>query len=252
MQRAGLIVVLVFTFLTLGLSIAPLRAETFECLVEPYLEVEIGSGVPGILDRVPVDRGDRVRKDQVVAELRSDVERASFDLVKARVEYAARRVERSVELYRRQMISIEERDELETEHELLKLELIEAEERLKLRTIRSPLSGVVVKRHFSPGEYVQEDPIMLLAQIDPLRIEVVVPVALYGRVEVGMIASVEWEIPTGGPHSATVTIVDPVIDAASGTIGIRLELPNPDHRLPAGTQCSVEFPVEMEQAAGDQ
>jgi len=109
----------------------------------------------------------------------------------------------------------------------------------------------VVKRHFSPGEYVQEDPIMLLAQIDPLRVEVVVPVELYGRVEVGMIAGVEWEIPTGGPHSATVTIVDPVIDAASGTIGIRLELPNPDYRLPAGTKCSVEFPVAMERAAGD-
>lgn len=251
MHRARLMVALVFTFLSLVPSIAVLRAETFECLVEPYVEVEIGSGVPGILDQVPVDRGDRVRKDQVVAELRSDLERASYNLVKARVEYAARRVERSKELYRRQMISIEERDELETEHALLELELIEAEERLKLRTIRSPLDGVVVKRHFSPGEYIQQDPIMLLAQIDPLRVEVVVPVTLYGRIEVGMTAGVEWEIPTGGPHFATVTIVDPVVDAASGTIGIRLELPNPDYRLPAGTKCSVEFPIETKRAEGD-
>jgi multidrug efflux pump subunit AcrA (membrane-fusion protein) len=40
-----------------------------------------------------------------------------------------------------------------------------------------------------------------------------------------------------------VTVVDPVVDAASGTIGIRLELPNPGHRLPAGTKCEVRFPI---------
>jgi membrane fusion protein (multidrug efflux system) len=39
-----------------------------------------------------------------------------------------------------------------------------------------------------------------------------------------------------------VTIVDQVFDAASGTIGIRLELPNSDYALPAGLKCQVRFP----------
>ena len=41
---------------------------------------------------------------------------------------------------------------------------------------------------------------------------------------------------------ATVTIVDQVLDAASGTIGIRLELPNPGYALPAGIRCHARFP----------
>ena len=219
------------------------RAEKFECLVEPYLRVALSSGIPGILGEVNVDRGDFVKKDQVLARLVSDAEEAAYELARARAEFAERRVERNQELYRKQMISIHEKDEMETEAKLLKLELRESEENLRRRSIRSPLDGVVTKRHLSPGEYVQEDPVLELAQIDPLRVEVVVPVRLYGKIEPGMTAQVEWEAPLLGVQTATVTVVDPVVDAASGTIGIRLELPNPEHELPAGTQCRVSFPI---------
>ncbi|MCP3980039.1 MAG: efflux RND transporter periplasmic adaptor subunit [bacterium] len=219
-------------------------AEKFQCLVEPYSEVEISSGVPGILDEVTVDRGDFVEEGQMLARLRSDVEQAAYDVAKARAEFAARRAARNEELYLKQMISIHEKDELETEAALLLLEVREAEERLKRRTISSPLRGVVVKRHFSPGEFVQEDPVLELARIDPLRVEVALPVRLYGKVRVGMTGRVTWEVPLGKPREAKVTVVDPVVDAASGTIGVRLELPNPTLSLPAGTKCSVEFPID--------
>lgn len=241
--------------LAVGLALAgpgtASTAERFECLVEPYLEVNVSSAVEGILDQVLVDRGDFVKKGQVLATLKSDVQRAHYDLVKAKAEFAARKVERNEELSRKQMISIHEKDEMETETQLLKLELREAEELLKQRTIRSPLDGVVVRRFYSGGEFVQEKPIVSLAQIDPLRIEVAVPVRLYRQVQVGMVAQVEWESPLGGELPAKVTVVDPVLDAASGTIGIRLELPNPKRQRPAGTKCLVRFPITGAAPGGD-
>jgi len=221
-----------------------LRAEKFECLVEPFVEVQVSSSVPGILAEVRVDRGDFVTKDQILAALESELEQASYELAKARMEFAARKVQRNEELYRKQMISIHEKDEMETELQLLRLELRESEARLKRRTIPSPINGVVVERMYTPGEFVQEDPILSLAQLDPLRIEVSVPMHLYGKIQVGMTGRVEWEVPLGGTQRAQVTVVDPVFDAASGTIGIRLELPNTDYRLPAGTKCLVEFPID--------
>jgi len=42
-------------------------------------------------------------------------------------------------------------------------------------------------------------------------------------------------------YGAKVTVVDRVVDAASGTFGVRLELPNPNYRLPAGLKCKVPF-----------
>lgn len=214
-----------------------------ECLVEPYRKVAVSSSVPGVLAEVKVDRGDSVKKGQVVASLVSGVERAQYDLAKAKAEFAARKVERNREMYRKQLISIGEKDELETEWEILKLALREAEERLKQRTIASPYDGVVARRMSSPGEFVSDKPIVELVQLNPLRVEVFVPVSLYGKIKVGMTGLVEWESPIGGSHPATVKVVDSVVDAASGTIGIRLEVPNPSLKLPAGTKCSVRFPA---------
>jgi len=219
------------------------RAEKFEGLVVPYQEVKLSSAVPGVLEEVLVDRGDVVKKGQILVRLKSDAERANYELVKARAAFAARKVVRNEELYRRQMISIHEKDELETERELLKLEAKEVEERLKLRSVVSPLDGVVMRRFYSPGEFVEQEPILSLAQVDPLRVELVVPVAYYGKIRTGMTATIAWEVPVGGAHKATVTVVDPVVDAASGTIGVRLELPNPKHVLPAGTKCWVNLPI---------
>ena len=221
-----------------------LRAQKHECLVEPYLDVSVSTAVPGILDEVNVDRGDVVSTGQVLATLLSDAEKANYELVKARAEFAARRAERNEEMFLKQMISAHEKDELETDAQLLTLEVREVEERLKQRTVWSPLDGVVVERMFSPGEFVSDDPILRLAQVDPLRVEVAVPGTLWGKIKVGMTGQVEWEAPVEGLHPAKVTVVDPVIDAASGTLGIRLELPNPRRKLPAGTKCWVTFPIE--------
>jgi multidrug efflux pump subunit AcrA (membrane-fusion protein) len=50
------------------------------------------------------------------------------------------------------------------------------------------------------------------------------------------------ETPVGGELEAKVMVVDSLIDAASGTFGVRLELPNPGRRIPAGLRCRIEFP----------
>jgi len=234
--------------LTVRILLAPTSAAAaadggrLDCLVEPSLKVEVSSAVPGVLEEVKVDRGTQVKKGQVLATLVSGVERALYESAKAKAAFAQRKVERTREMYRKQMISIGEKDELETQWELLKLEQREAEEKLKQRTILSPCDGVVVKRMNSPGEFVQEKPILDLVQLNPLRIEVVVPVRLYGKIKAGSTGMVEWEAPIGGTYPATVKIVDSVVDAASGTIGVRLELPNPNLKLPAGTKCSIRFP----------
>ena len=108
--------------------------------------------------------------------------------------------------------------------------------------VRSPVDGVVVERLLMPGEYRNEQsPIITLAQVNPLRVEVFIPTALYGQVYVGQAAEVSPEAPVGGMHPATVAVVDRVLDAASGTFGVRLELPNPELRLPAGIRCKVAF-----------
>ena len=212
-----------------------------ECLLEPRMTVKIGTPVPGALAEVLVERGAIVRKGQVVATLDSRAQLASVELSKARVDYTRRRMERNEDLYRDELLSIQQKDEMETDAELARLELLERQTQVDIRQIRSPVNGVVVDRLKGPGEYVQETEILELAQIDPLNVEVVVPVGYFGQIPVGSRARIIPEAPLEGSFEAEVKIVDKVIDAASGTFGVRLEIPNRNLAIPAGLRCTAIF-----------
>jgi RND family efflux transporter MFP subunit len=242
--------------------------EDLDCLIEPKEVVTLATPVEGVIETVTVERGDMVKQGQVVATLESSVERAALMLAKARAESDARvenakarlvqstrEHERMQTLARDSLVSTNEVDEAETvyrvaqtEHReavenkfLAEMELARAQAAVDLRVIRSPLDGVVVERFLSPGAFAEPLQIMKLAQIDPLRVEVFAPVSYLGTLEVGEEADVFPEEPVGGRYLAKVTVVDRVVDAASATFGVRLELPNPDLVLPAGLKCKVRL-----------
>jgi hypothetical protein len=82
---------------------------------------------------------------------------------------------------------------------------------------------------------------MTIAQIDPLNVEVILPIKYYGQLRIGSTANISPEEPVGGVFVAKVIVIDRVLDAASGTFGVRLQLPNPENKLPAGIRCNVTF-----------
>ena len=256
-----------------GASSAPSAAGAdlpmpFDCIIEPSEVAEVGSPVTGVIETLHVERGDEVEAGQVVAELESGAEKAAVRVARARarmdgdvqsreasLELGVQRRERAKELFEHEALSLDLRQEIETEavlaelelkrareeRVLAKLELERAVEALKRRTVRTPIPGVVVERMLSAGEVVDEEPILKIAQLDPLRIEVILPSAMFGSVKAGMWGAVIPEMPGDRVHAALVTIVDKVVDAASGTFGVRLELRNPDREIPGGLHCRVSF-----------
>ena len=254
----------------LGVLSTTAGAVELDGVIEPYMVVKVGSGAYGILETVDVDRGDFVKKGQVMATLQSGVEKATMEVARARAEMEAgikakqanldfyrRKKLMNEELYKKQVLPFSQMDEVETNRILAEMQLQEALENKRLAelefkrtvevvnrmTILSPINGIVVERYLSPGEYIENQSVLKLAQIDPLNVEVILPVNLFLSIKVGMRAKVIPEAPVGGQYTAEVKIVDRVIDAASGTFGVRLEMPNPNHRLPAGLKCKVIFPV---------
>jgi RND family efflux transporter MFP subunit len=237
-------------------------------LIEPFEVVEVGSSVRGVIEAIEVERGDLVTKGQVLARLEAGVERATMALARARsametnvrekeamLAFSQRKLERAEELYKENVIPIEQIDEARTSVSLAMIELENAKEDLRLaalelkRTIavvdrmiiKSPITGVVMERFLAPGEFVEDQPVLKLAQINKLNIEIYAPVELVGQFKVGMYADVTVDAPVTQVYKAKVKIVDRVVDAASGTFGLRLELPNPKYKLPAGLKCQVTF-----------
>jgi len=247
---------------------APAREESYDCIIEPFELVEVGSALTAVVASVDVERSDFVEAGQVLARLEASPERATVAVARARaqmdgillarrarMELGWRKQERAEQLFEQDVLSANLRDEISTdaevakavvqeareEKELMELQYQEAIERLEEHTIHSPISGVVVDRLKSRGEVVKEETIVVLAQIDPLRVEVILPAAYFGSVLPGMRAEVTPELPNAGVRVASVTVVDPVVDGTSGTFGVRLELPNADYAVPSGLRCRVRF-----------
>lgn len=135
------------------------------------------------------------------------------------------------------------RDAIENQ-ELAKHDYQHSIDLLGRRILRSPLHGVVVDRMLNPGDLAEagtgRKPILKLAQVDPLLVEVALPLEAYGKLRVGMTSQVAPE-GVKGTYPALVTVVDKVVDAASGMFGVRLEMKNRNGSIPGGVRCKADF-----------
>ncbi len=270
MRRIQLIVPMTFVMGSFFTTSA--RAEQFDCSIQPRQMIEIRSPIEGLLSRVLVERGDSVRKGQELAFVDTSVESVLAEAAKYRSEMegatragqsklqlSARRLERAQDLFRQKFIAEQTQDEALNERQLAEAELQEARDNrmlaaiehrrqlalIRLKTIQSPINGVVMERVLNVGELAEagvgRKPIFRLAEVDTLYVEALLPAAAYRQVKLGMVGLVAPATPDEKVERASVTVIDRVLDAGSGTFGVRLELPNKDGRLLAGMRCKVEF-----------
>lgn len=259
------------TLFTMLISMAgTVHADPLACMIEPEKVAEIGAPGVGIIDKITVERGDRVKAGQVLAYMKADVERASVSVASARAqadadlkaaiaarELADAKVARARSLVGVGFISKEALDQAEAEARIAQNQVVQAQEarrialhelalsnsQLAQRTVRSPFPGMVVDRYRTEGERIEREPILRIAKVDPLRVEVVLPLSHFGHVKTGTSVNIKTDIEGAKNLTATVTLIDRMVDAASNTFRVRLTLPNPDHRIPAGLRCSADFGV---------
>src|SRR5262245_61416192 len=186
------------------------HAAELDCLMQPREIVTVSAPVEGVLDRVAVDRGDVVQANSILAVIESSLERSMVAMARARaaqdynvkanqvrLDFGERRFGRTDGMLKKALVALKELDEAETAKILASYGLVEANEQkrladldldraevtLALRTVRSPIDGVVMERLRHPGELASRDhPVVKIARLDPLRVEVFVPITLHGQV----------------------------------------------------------------------
>jgi membrane fusion protein, heavy metal efflux system len=237
------------------------------CLIEPSRVVHVGSPVVGVIDSVAVERGDPVKAGQILATLKRDVERASAGAARTRseaqaelhaaqsaAELARAKLARAQELRQQNFISEIALEQARSEAEVAKRRVDAAREQqqvsaqdastaqtqVKLRELTATIDGVVMDRYLHPGERVDDRPILRIAQINPLRVELILPLSAMGSLHEGDRVAVWPEYPGAAKAFATVERVDRVVDAASRTFRARLALPNPGSRIVAGVRCKAD------------
>lgn len=238
-----------------------------ECLIQPWKTIEVGARSTGVLDRLLIDRGSDVIAGQNIASLDADLEVAAVELARAKAEsdtgielaqaradYEKLSVERNRALFERRVISSQQMDEAEATHRiallqvqqamddkrLAALELARATTLQELKTVVSPADGVVVSTDRSVGEYLTEgDHVATIAIVDPLRAEAFLPLERLAGAEEGMKVRVYPQQPIGGELEGVIDVIDRVVDARSGTVGIRVRIENPEHKALGGLRCEL-------------
>ncbi|MDZ7858115.1 efflux RND transporter periplasmic adaptor subunit [Sphaerotilus sp.] len=244
------------------------RAAPLACLIEPSQVVDIGSPVVGVIATVAVERGDAVRRGMVVATLRREVERANLSAAsqrsdvqaelraaRAAAELARSKLVRAEDLRRQNFISEVAVEQARSEAEVAyrRVDAVREQQRAAAsdtetarsqfaqRELVATIDGVVVDRFLHPGERVDDKPILRIARLDPLRVELVLPLSDLGRLKAGDALQLKPDYPGATRKTATVERVDKIVDAASRTFRARLTLPNPDHAILAGVRCLPEW-----------
>jgi membrane fusion protein, multidrug efflux system len=240
--------------------------------LEGEATVEVASKVNGRLEDVAVRIGDRVAKGALLAkvearEIEEQVNQAqgSFEVARAVVKqreadlrFAQTSLERSRSLFERELLPRQTMDDADARHqasqaqvELAKAQFMQAKARLdelkitlSSTEIRSPVNGFVGKRMLDPGASVSSNTtVVLMVQIDRVRLVANVVEKDLRRVRVGSAADVEVDAYPGEIFHGRVARLAPVLDPATRTAQMEVEVQNDDFRLKPGMYSRVKLTV---------
>jgi RND family efflux transporter MFP subunit len=232
--------------------------------------VEATPKTSGRLESVAVHLGDRVQKGQMIAKVEDreiteqvkqaqaayDVSVATIRQRQADLTLAQTNLERSRTLYERQLIPKQTLDDTDARYQsaAAQLDLANAQsaqararlEELSINlantVIASPLSGVVAKRVLDPGAWVTpSSSFVSVVDISVVRLVASIVEKDVRFVTAGMPADVEVDAFPGEKFTGTVAHVAPVLDPATRTAQIEVEIQNPDFRLKPGMYARVTF-----------
>ncbi|MCK5452719.1 MAG: efflux RND transporter periplasmic adaptor subunit [Calditrichia bacterium] len=137
-------------------------------VVKPINRIEIKSKASGIVEDLPVEEGDFIKKGDLIARLDQKDElaefgqaQANYDIAKAELKQAQKSFERRNKLFNQNLISEEERDQIELSLAVANGKLIQAEttlerakERLSESIVRAPIDGIILQKYVEKGQII--------------------------------------------------------------------------------------------------
>ena len=213
----------------------------YETALAPIHEVRILARLDGEIVKVDVEEGRRVAAGRLLAQIEDRERRATFAVREAEAERAESAWQRADRLHQQEVISDEQHAAAHAERQIAKARREQALIDVERCAVRAPIDGVVELRRVQVGQMVKEgDLLFLIGDPATLRAEVLLPESRLGTVRAGQKVRV---IPAAGgaPTTARVTRVSPLVDPASGTFRVVVDLDNRAGRLHGGVSARIVF-----------
>jgi RND family efflux transporter MFP subunit len=245
-------------------------ADSADGFLEPYRRIHLASPETGVITRMLVEDGDVVEAGQVLATLDNEIFTAALAVARHEAESKAQlttaqaqlrlretRLEKLSQLFESGHAQAEEVERARTdlaiaegavlsareylEYKHLECQKIEAQ--ISRRKIVAPMDGCVTMIHKREGEVVSPaDPnVLILTKLDILSATFLLSFKQARLLQEEQ--QVTLSVPDRtSPIRGTVEFVSPVADAESGTLEVRVRVPNSDGKLLSGERCTIPIP----------
>ena len=239
--------------------------------VEPVTQVEVGTQVSGIIDKLYADYNDQVKAGQLIAEmdkvtLQAELESAQAQLAssKTEYEYQTKNYARTKTLHEKQLVSDAEYDQAfylyetaRNAYEQSQAAMVKVKRNLGYATITSPIDGVVISRAVEEGQTVAagfETPTLFTIANDLTQMQVVADV---DEADIGQVADgqrVQFSVDAYPDDMFEGTVLQVRLEATTEsnvvTYEVVIDAPNPDLKLKPGLTANVTiFTLEKDDAA---
>ncbi len=203
--------------------------------IEAFAEADVVAKVDGEVRELLAEEGDTVAGNQVLAHLDGDRLRLELNESRARLAKMRRDFERNQELQEKGLISEGDYERLQYDLEALQASYNLARLELDYTRIRAPIDGVVSERYIRLGNTVRTgEPLYRITSLDPLVAYLHVPEREFRQLAAGQPALIEIDALGGPPVTANVTRVSPIVDPATGTFKLTIEISDPEARIKPG------------------
>ena len=213
-------------FVLLG-SITRIHAADPYGYTEPYRTIEISCSEPGILAKIHVKEGQRVKKDQILAELDNRVLQQEVNIAKEQLSIRTKRVEKLRDIFKKGRSSKDEMDRAESDLKVEQYKTGRMEAQLERTIMRTPVEGLVtlIKRDEAESISAVNAHVLTVVQLDQLQVSVFLtpdrartmtqdqPVTLYTE-------------ETSEAIPAKVEFISPVTDSATDTVRVKFVVDN--------------------------
>lgn len=203
--------------------------------LETDADAMVVAKVGGEVVEILVEEGDRVEEGQVLARLdgdrlRFEMQRAEANLRKLEQEY-----QRNIQLFEKGLVSSGAFEDVKFELDALRASYRLAQLEYDYTRIRAPITGVVAQREIKIGNTITANtPVFRVTALDPLIAYLHIPEREFRRLEPGQTAQLTVDAIPAEQFAARVQRISPVVDPATGTFKVTLEVPDPDGRLKPG------------------
>lgn len=201
--------------------------------LEAENEVDLMARTSGPIVELRVEEGDLIRKGQLLARIDDEEIRARVAIAQVALEEANLAFERAKTLSESQLMSSEQYEQARTRYETAKAQLEGDRVLLSYTEIRAPFGGLIITRYVNFAQQVSANTQLLrISDFDPLLCHIQVPERELPRLEVGQPAHLVFEAWPAERFTGQVLRIRPIVDSATGTVRVTLEVPSGDRLRP--------------------